>query len=114
VNSERPSICGYPMKGPGVPCGLPAGHELPHRPDSATAVGNVPSRAERQDAVYRETLGVEPGGELPSAIGGESRAGDDERAADRPRRARTRRWSAVTTTNVSTEADEPGQDTPGT
>jgi hypothetical protein len=106
MTSDRPLNCGYLMKGPGVPCGLPPGHEPPHRPAPETAkpAGNVPSHVEQQDAAYREQLGVEPGGKLPSAVGGEAKV------TGRPRRSRPRRWSAVTTTSVDQEKDTPGDD----
>lgn len=83
--------------------------------------GTVLSRVEQQDAAYREQLGVEPGSDLPSAIGGEARIADDARDADRPRRVRRRRWSAVTTTSVEKqvrqgqpETNTPHADEPGT
>jgi hypothetical protein len=110
VSADRPSICGHLMKGPGVPCGLPADHEPPHRPASIPAtksvrpVRNVLSHVERQDAAYREQLGVAPGGNLPSAIGGEPRVVNEARDTDRQRRGRKRRWSAVTTTRVENQA----------
>lgn len=110
VSADRPSICGYLMKGPGVPCGLPADHEPPHRPASVPAtksvgpVRNVLSHVERQDAAYREQLGVAPSGNLPNVIGGEPRVVNDARDADRRRRSRKRRWSAVTTTRVEKQA----------
>lgn len=98
------------MKGPGVPCGLPTDHEPPHRPASVPAtksvkpVRNELSHVERQDAAYREQLGVAPGGSLPSAIGGEPRVVNDARDADSRRRSRKRRWSGVTTTRVENQA----------
>ena len=109
MKTGRPSMCGYLMKGPGVPCGLPVDHEPPHRPALATATrsvkpGNVQSRVERQDAAYREQLGVAPGGKLPSAVGGEPRVADDARDADQHSRRRKRRWSPVTTTSVEKHA----------
>lgn len=68
------------------------------------------SHVERQDAAYREQLGVAPGGNLPSAIGVEPRVVNDTRDADRRRRGRKRRWSAVTTTRVENQAwSEPSE-----
>jgi hypothetical protein len=67
-------------------------------------VRNVLSHVERQDAAYRDQLGVVPGGNLPNVIGGEPRVVNDARDTDRRRRSRKRRWSAVTTTWVEKQA----------
>jgi hypothetical protein len=104
-----PPRCGYVLMGPGLPCALPAGHPPPHQ--SAPKVSSRPTPTKKptspqlaqQDASYRKQLGVEPGEQLPRALGSPMRDVDQADRKGQSRRGKRRR-PRVTRTDTSTQA----------
>ena len=100
------ATCGYLMRGPGVPCGLPPGHDLPHRPGepqfaappaplaSTPLVSRRQARRAELDAAYRDQLNLAADQPLPSALGSTGTRPKDKKPSTKATTAKRRQRRA--------------------